>query len=223
MRRCQQRIILLLLLSDNLTELTTPFSWVSLFDGRMISTCLNPSPCDFVHALMQILFLSVKFHVCLKKTAQLPSFSHHGASGLDPVVNYKKKVGPSLALCHKSFCNANQSGAVWPYFSNILYKKKLTGDDTPYTNSLSPFSLIFLSEVTFSCLGVIQCFGDHHSILSFLRFASSIFHMLQGTLNPKFAISFLMIRIRKWMSIITIFFSTITVWKRSMLAGFSLS
>ena len=53
------------------------------------------------------------------------------------------------------------------------------------------------------CPGEIQCFGNHHRIMSFLWFAHRLFRMLQRTLDPKCAIPCLIRRTLRWMPVIT--------------------
>ena len=64
-------------------------------------------------------------------------------------------------------------------------------------------------------LGVIQCFGDHHRIISLLWFASNLFGMLQCKLIAKFAASFLMERVLRRKPIIT----CISFWTLAVLEG----
>ena len=99
------------------------------------------------------------------------------------------KVGPfRFSVLHKSFSlPRGPAGTASQYSSQISVKIDITEiADTPCGRSLLAMNY---SEVMFLLrLGVIQCLGDYHRSPSFLRFASSLFRLLERTLVPKFAI-----------------------------------
>ena len=113
------------------------------------------------------------------------------------------KVGPfRFSVLHKSFSlRRGPAGTASQYSSQISVKVDITEiADTPCGRSLLAMNY---SEVMFLLrLGVVQCFGDYHRSPSFLRFASSLFRLLERTLVPKFAI-FSMARALRWMQAIT--------------------